>query len=108
MTGRQNQGVSDAIRDVARDTQGDLTADEQRTTRSQIRASDRVEDAMRNNVQLPLRDLSESTGGVLIADTNSFARPMQNMLDDVNTYYEIVYNPGITNYDGAFRKPMSK
>jgi VWFA-related protein len=104
MTGRQNQGVSDAIRDVARDTQGDLTADEQRTTRSQIRASDRVEDAMRNNVQLPLRDLSESTGGVLIADTNSFARPMQNMLDDVNTYYEIVYNPGITNYDGAFRK----
>jgi VWFA-related protein len=104
MTSRQTQGVSDAIRDVARDTQGDLTSDEQRTTQSQIRASDRVEDAMRNNVQLPLRDLSESTGGALIADTNSFARPMQQMLDDVNTYYEIVYNPGITNYDGAFRR----
>lgn len=108
MTGRQTQGVADAIRDVARDTASDLTADEQRATTAQIRASDRVEDAMRNNVQLPLRDLSDSTGGFLIADTNSFARPMQQLLDDVNTYYEVVYNPGITNFDGAFRKTSVK
>jgi hypothetical protein len=69
-----------------------------------MHASDSVEAAGRANVQLPIRELAEDTGGFLIAESNNLAGPLRRAVDEVNNYYEISYDPGITEYDGSFRK----
>ncbi len=74
------------------------------TTTDQITASDTGESAGRNNVQLPIRDLAESTGGFLIGDSNDLRTPLRHVNEEISSYYELSYNPGITNYDGSFRK----
>ena len=109
--GRQNEGIINAVGGAAKDTQSDVSAtgrDASFVTKDQIMASDRVEAGMRKNVQIPLREMSETTGGFMVADTNSFSKPMQQLADEINTYYEAVYNPGITNFDGQFRKTEVK
>jgi len=55
-------------------------------------------------VDLPLRDLAESTGGFLIGDSNDLRVPLRRVSEDINSYYEISYNPNIANYDASFRK----
>ena len=62
----------------------------------------------RANPQTALLELAESTGGALIANTNDFQRPLQKLAEDIQTYYEITYNPEIKTYDGSFRKIMIK
>lgn len=61
-------------------------------------------DIVRDNIQENLRDLSESTGGFLIANTNEFGRAMTRIVEDVNTHYEVTYTPTATTLDGHFRK----
>lgn len=58
----------------------------------------------RANSQNTLADLAESTGGVLIANTNDFRTPLRKLSEDIQTYYEISYNPNIQTFDGSFRK----
>ena len=72
--------------------------------RAAMDASDRVESAGRANVQLPIRELSEDTGGFLIAESNNLAAPLRRAIEEVNNYYEITYDAGITDFDGGFRK----
>ncbi|MDX2153985.1 MAG: VWA domain-containing protein [Bryobacteraceae bacterium] len=105
MTWAQNQStanqLSEALRESAETSQGEQG---RAVTFGQAKAADTAENAMRNNVQLYLRELSDSTGGFLIGDTNDFRKPVQQVAEEVNAYYEIAYNPGIENYDGRFRK----
>jgi len=54
--------------------------------------------------QLAIRDLAESTGGFLIGDSNDLRVPLRHVNEEISSYYEISYNPGITNFDGSFRK----
>ena len=75
-----------------------------RVTTDQITASDTAETAGRANVQLAIRDLAESTGGFLIGDSNDLRAPLRKVNEEISSYYEISYNPGITNFDGSFRK----
>ncbi len=56
------------------------------------------------NGQLAMRELAESTGGFSVANTNEIALPMQHMMEDMRTHYELAYSPTSTNYDGHFRK----
>jgi VWFA-related protein len=58
----------------------------------------------RANTQNTLANLAESTGGALIANTNDFRTPLRKLAEDIQTYYEISYNPDIKIYDGSFRK----
>ena len=58
----------------------------------------------RANPQTALLELAESTGGALIANTNDLQRPLHKLAEDIQTYYEIAYNPEIKTYDGSFRK----
>jgi len=58
----------------------------------------------RGNTQNTLANLAESTGGVLVSNTNDFRTPLHRLSEDIETYYEITYNPEIQNYDGSFRK----
>jgi VWFA-related protein len=73
-------------------------------TRDQAMAADNAEVAARANVQIPLRELADSTGGFLIGDSNDLRGPLRQVGEEIASYYELSYNPGIKNYDGSFRK----
>ncbi len=60
------------------------------------------------NQQLPLRELAESTGGFAVTDTNEIALPMQRVMEDIRSHYEIAYTPTSTTFDGHFRKIVVK
>jgi VWFA-related protein len=61
-------------------------------------------ESTRANPQTALQELAESTGGALIANTNDLRGPLHKLAEDIQTYYEISYNPEIKTYDGSFRK----
>jgi VWFA-related protein len=51
-----------------------------------------------------MRELAESTGGFAVTSTNEIAAPMQRMMEDIRTHYELAYTPTSTIYDGHFRR----
>ena len=55
------------------------------------------------NTQEALRELAESTGGFLIANTNNTGK-LARVMEDVDTHYEISYRPTSEREDGHFRK----
>jgi VWFA-related protein len=61
-------------------------------------------DSIRANTQSALGELAQSTGGVLIANTNDLRGPLHKLAEDIQTYYEISYNPQIKTYDGSFHR----
>jgi VWFA-related protein len=73
-------------------------------TKAQMTAADTYESAGRANLDLPIRDLAESTGGFLIGDSNDLRVPLHHVNEEINSYYEVSYNPSIENYDASFRK----
>jgi VWFA-related protein len=60
--------------------------------------------ATTSNDQLSMRELAESTGGFAVANTNQIADPMQRVMEDIRTHYELAYTPTSTDYDGHFRR----
>ncbi len=74
------------------------------TTAQEANAALDAENAGRANVQLPIRDLAESTGGFLIADSNDLRGPLRQINEEISSYYELTYSPNIAKYDGSFRK----
>jgi len=67
------------------------------------RAGDYELDSLRADGQQVLRELAESTGGALIANTNDLRPQLQKLSEDFNTWYELTYHPSNPNYDGRFR-----
>ncbi len=67
-------------------------------------SADMAIEAGRANVQNTLAELADSTGGFLIANTNDFTGKLKRLTEDIETYYEISYDPQIERYDGSFRK----
>jgi hypothetical protein len=65
-------------------------------------------DAGKSDTQQTIRMLADQTGGVMIANTNDFRTPIRKITEDVQSYYEITYDPQIEKYDGAFRKVFVK
>jgi VWFA-related protein len=65
---------------------------------------DDVELSTISNQQLAMEELAESTGGFAVTNTNQIALPMQRVMEDIRTHYEIAYTPLNTNYDGHFRR----
>lgn len=56
----------------------------------------------------PLAVLAGSTGGTYIAPSDSFKKPLQQLIEDMTTYYEASYTPPIQEYDGRFRSVAIK
>ena len=77
-------------------------------TPEQAKAFDTAIDATRANTQNTMANLAESTGGALVANTNDLKSPLHKFVQDIQTYYEISYSPGIKNYDGSFHKIQVK
>jgi hypothetical protein len=83
----QNQGKIGASASVMRQNskQGDDTI-------SAVRTSD---------TQSSLRQLSEGTGGFLIANTNDFRKSFQQLAENLDVHYELVYHPTSISTTGA-------
>jgi VWFA-related protein len=73
-------------------------------TREEMLIADNAEAALRIDVQGALADLAESTGGLLIANTNDMRASLTRTVGDLAGYYEIAYTPTNREYDGHFRR----
>jgi hypothetical protein len=73
-------------------------------TKDEVMSSDNAEVSGRANVQDAIRNLADSTGGFLIGDSNDLRVPLRHVNEEIGSYYEASFNPGIQNYDGSFRK----
>jgi VWFA-related protein len=51
----------------------------------------------------PMADFSKATGGAYIDGMNSTKKPLQQMVQDLSTYYQASYVPPFKEYDGKFR-----
>jgi len=65
---------------------------------------DDIQLSVSSDKQLALEELADSTGGFAVTNTNQIALPMQRVMEDIRTHYEVAYTPSATNYDGRFRK----
>ena len=72
-------------------------------TREEMLIADNAESALRMDVQGALADLAESTGGLLIANTNDMRVSLSRTVGDLAGYYEMAYTPTNREYDGHFR-----
>ena len=60
-------------------------------------ASDNAEMSGRANIDLPLRELAESTGGFLIGDSNDLRVPLRHVNEEIGSYYEAFVQPRYRN-----------
>jgi VWFA-related protein len=104
MTGSQNAGATRQLAGAARASATTMNRTEGAVTKEEVMASENAENSGRSNVQESLRDLAESTGGFLIGDSNDLRVPLRHVNEEISSYYELSYNPGIQNYDASFRK----
>jgi VWFA-related protein len=104
MTSAQNAGAMSQMNSGAKASNNTTQRLDGGATRDEMRAADTIETAARNNVDMALRDLAESTGGFLIGDSNDLRQPLRQVNEEISSYYELSYNPGIETYDGSFRK----
>jgi VWFA-related protein len=51
----------------------------------------------------PLINLADGTGGIFIKPGHDIKRPLQQLHDDLTSYYEASYTPNIKAYNGQFR-----
>jgi VWFA-related protein len=73
-------------------------------TREEMLIADNAEGALRMDVQGALADLAESTGGLLIANTNDMRQSLSRTVGDLAGYYEVAYTPTNREYGGHFRR----
>ena len=99
-----NRDAVEALNNAAGASRQQQTNPNGPVTRDEAGIMDTTINSMRLNTQNNLATLADSTGGTLIANTNDFRAPLRKLSEDIETYYELTYNPGITNYDGSFHK----
>jgi VWFA-related protein len=72
----------------------------------------RIETEGLSGYKSPLAQLAENTGGAYITASDRLKKPLQQLIEDMTTYYEASYVPPIQEYDGKFRpvavKPVRK
>jgi VWFA-related protein len=102
-TGGRTAGARGELQAAAGTSQGQMTQGTGVVTRDQVMIGERAEGSLRMDVQGTLNELSISTGGFMIADTNDLRRGMQQVSDDIRGYYEVAYMPQELKYDGQFR-----
>lgn len=102
--GNANMALNDAGASSARN----VTSSTNGISTWEAQAADSALDAGKKDTQLTIKMLAEQTGGVLIANSNDFKGAIRKVSEDVQSYYEITYDPQIQKYDGAFRKVAVK
>jgi VWFA-related protein len=74
------------------------------TSMDEVLNDELVLTSLRANTQSSLRELAESTGGVMVANTNDLGKGLERVTSDLSSYYEIAYAPQSTEADGRFRR----
>ena len=104
-TARDLQAAGAALEKAGRISQqavGQSGADP--TSMDEMLNDDRVVASLRSSTQSVLRELAESTGGVLVANSNDLGKGLDRVGADLASYYEIAYVPQSGEADGRFRK----
>ena len=101
-------GATGALQNAAAASASNVTSSTSGISMEQAQATDLALDAGRADTQQTLKMMADQTGGVMIANTNDFRAPIRKVSEDVQSYYEITYDPQIQKYDGAFRKVTVK
>jgi VWFA-related protein len=99
--GATDRAMADAARDSRRQ-QEDRGAG-RAVTMGEVMIAETAEGALRASLQDTLRNLSQSTGGFLIANTNDLKQGTERISSDIASHYELTYEPVSTAYDGRFR-----
>ena len=73
-------------------------------TRDQATQDDVMQSSFRSDVVEALLQLSASTGGFLVTQTNEFGRPLERIGEDLHGYYEASYTPSVPAAPGQFRR----
>jgi len=103
-TTAMNQAAVSQLRDATSAVRADQRKGNGLVTPSMAQAMDTAINSGKANTQDTLAELAQSTGGILIANTNDFRDQLKKVSEDIETYYEVTYNPQIDQYDGAFHK----
>jgi VWFA-related protein len=100
------QGGKNAITHVANvsQNQSKLNASASVMRQNSHQGDDTISAVRTSDSQSSLRALAEGTGGFLIANTNDFRKPFQQLAGDLDTHYEAVYHPTSPKFDGRLRK----
>ncbi len=104
MTASQNSEATNELNGAARAAGNTVQRQDGGANKNEVLALDNAENSGRSNSQLRIRELAESTGGFLIGESNDLRGPLRKVNEEISSYYEVTYNPGIQNYDGSFRK----
>jgi len=104
VTNRQNDVAGELLTQSTSSTRSMQAQRVGPVTRDQATAGDRADEAIRQNSQNALADISEKTGGFLIANTNDLRSNVRRVSEDIDTHYELSYSPAIDKFDGHFRK----
>jgi len=73
-------------------------------TREEATIADNAEAAIRMDPIGSLGELAESTGGLLITNTNDVRAGVARAVGDLRGYYELAYSPSNRDFDGRFRR----
>jgi VWFA-related protein len=103
-TTAMNQEAVSELRDAASASRANLRKGTGVVTPAMAQAFDTAINSGKANTQDTLAELAQSTGGILIANTNDFRDQLKKVSEDIETYYQITYDPQIDKYDGAFHK----
>jgi len=103
-TTAMNQEAVSELRDAASASRANLRKGTGLVTPAMAQVFDTAINSGKANTQDTLADLAQSTGGILIANTNDFRDQLKKVKEDIETYYQLTYDPHIEKYDGAFHK----
>ena len=73
-------------------------------SREEMTQDDTLQTSFRSDVVDTLDNLSTSTGGFLVTQTNDFGKPLARIGEDIRGYYEASYVPSVPAAPGQFRK----
>lgn len=73
-------------------------------SRGEITQDDTLQTSLRSDVVDTLDNLSTSTGGFLVTQTNDFGKPLARIGEDIRGYYEAFYVPSAPATPGQFHK----
>lgn len=61
-----------------------------------------------SSVKSPMADLAKDSGGVYVDAQENVNHQLQQMKENMTTYYQATYRPPIEEYDGSFRTIVAK
>ena len=104
-TERALGATRDALEDARRVSQDTMESmGSGAVSKDEVKLAETAESALRADAQQTMQDLSESTGGFLISNTNNFRPGSERIAADIASYYQLTYVPPPSPFDGRFRK----